>query len=59
MGICLPVGGIHLCFNSAERIFTENARYMETLMKEHKKEMEEVIDWFASMTVSLALDGQV
>jgi hypothetical protein len=38
-------------------IAIENARYMEKVLKDHKKEMEELSDWFASMTGSSALDG--
>jgi GAF domain-containing protein len=38
-------------------IAIENARYMEKVLKDHKKEMEELTDWFASMTGPSALDG--
>jgi hypothetical protein len=36
----------------------ENARYMEKVMKDHKKEVEELWDWFSSMSGgSHMLDG--
>jgi transcriptional regulator with GAF, ATPase, and Fis domain len=38
-------------------IAIENARYMEKVMKDHKKEVEELWDWFRSMTGSTRLDG--
>jgi len=39
-------------------IAVENARYMEKVMKDHKKEVEELWDWFRSMSGgSSMLDG--
>ena len=38
-------------------IAIENARYMEKVLKDHKKEMEELTDWFDSIIGSRALDG--
>ena len=38
-------------------IAVENARYMEKMLKDHKEEMEELWDWFYSMTGSPGLDG--
>ena len=38
-------------------IAIENARYMEKVLKDHKKEMEELTDWFDAMTGGGALDG--
>jgi GAF domain-containing protein len=38
-------------------IAVENARYMEKILKDHKEEMEELWDWFYSMTGSPRLDG--
>lgn len=35
----------------------ENARYMEKVMKDHKKEVEELWDWFRCMSGSSMLDG--
>ena len=38
-------------------IAVENARYMEKILKHHKEEMEDLWDWFHSMTGSPRLDG--
>jgi GAF domain-containing protein len=38
-------------------IAIENARYMEKVLTEHKKEMEELSDWFNAMAGSPMLDG--
>jgi GAF domain-containing protein len=38
-------------------IAIENARYMEEVKKDHKKEMKELWDWFNSMIGSPMLDG--
>jgi GAF domain-containing protein len=35
----------------------ENTRYMEKVMKDHKKEVEELWDWFRCMSGSSMLDG--
>jgi GAF domain-containing protein len=38
-------------------IAIENARYMEKVLKDHKKEMEELTDWFNAMSGPAILDG--
>ena len=38
-------------------VAVENARYMEKVMKDHKEEVEELWDWFRSMSGSGMLDG--
>jgi GAF domain-containing protein len=38
-------------------IAIENARYMEKVVKSHKKEMEELSDWFNAMAGTTMLDG--
>ncbi len=38
-------------------IAIENARYMEKVMKDHKKEVEELTDWFNAMAKGTMLDG--
>jgi GAF domain-containing protein len=38
-------------------IAIENARYMEKVRKEHKKEVEELSDWFNAMSGTPMLDG--
>jgi GAF domain-containing protein len=38
-------------------IAIENARYMQKVVKNHKKEMEELWDWFNSMSGVSMLDG--
>ncbi len=38
-------------------IAIENARYMEKVMTDHKKELEELSDWFNAMAGSPILDG--
>ena len=38
-------------------IAIENARYMENVVKDHKKEMQDLWDWFRSMSGSSMLDG--
>ena len=38
-------------------IAIENARYMEKVMRDHKKEVEELTDWFNSMSGGSMLDG--
>jgi len=38
-------------------IAIENARYMQKVMKEHKKEMEDLTDWFTAMSGTSMLDG--
>ena len=35
----------------------ENARYMEKVMKDHKKEVEDLWDWFRSMSGAPLLEG--
>ena len=38
-------------------IAIENARYMEKVLKDHKKEVEELSDWFNAMAGTTMLDG--
>ena len=38
-------------------IAIENARYMEKVLKDHKKEVEELSDWFNAMAGTPMLDG--
>jgi GAF domain-containing protein len=38
-------------------IAIRNARYLQELKKDHKKEMDELVDWFNSMSGSAMLDG--
>ena len=38
-------------------IAIENARYMENVLKDHKKEVEELSDWFNAMAGTPMLDG--
>jgi GAF domain-containing protein len=38
-------------------IAIENARYMQKVLKDHKKEMEELTDWFSAMSGASMLDG--
>ena len=38
-------------------IAIENARYMEKVIKDHKEEVEDLWDWFSSMSGSSMLDG--
>jgi GAF domain-containing protein len=38
-------------------IAIENARYMEKVMKDHKKEVAELTDWFDAMAKGTMLDG--
>ncbi len=38
-------------------IAIENARYMEKVLKDHKKEVAELTDWFDAMTSGGGLDG--
>ncbi len=38
-------------------IAIENARYMEKVLKDHKKEVAELTDWFDAMTGGGGLDG--
>jgi GAF domain-containing protein len=38
-------------------IAIENARYMEEVLKDHKKEVEELSDWFNAMAGTTMLDG--
>ena len=38
-------------------IAIENARYMEKVLKDHKKEVEELSDWFNAMSGTPMLDG--
>ena len=38
-------------------IAIENARFLETMKKDHKQQMDEMWDWFQSMSGSGSLDG--